>query len=481
MLARLAASKWNFNTAAHLLNRAGFGGTPEENEKLFSLGFEPAVSSLIDYEKIEESTPGPEWARPDPERFARFKEARDATPEKKREMRRAEQKEQREHLQELRYGWLQRMAFGPRPLQEKLVLFWHGHFATSAQKVKNASLMWRQNEVFRRNASGNWLQLLTEVSKDPAMLVWLDQAQSRKEHPNENFAREVMELFALGEGHYTERDITEGARAFTGWTFDRLNQEFTYRPNWHDDGNKLFLGQSGRFTGDDALKIIVAQPQCARFITRKLWAFFASENPPDPLVDSLAAILRANRYELKPVLRALFSSEEFYSAQVMRQQVKSPVQWLVGSVKSLERTLPAPQFCANSLRTLGQDLLLPPNVKGWDGGLSWITTNNLINRYNYAAFLVLGEIAAIKGEKSGRPRRSPSKSLVEVSRLFPEELRQNKSALLAALEHRFLQTELKPEHKSTLRSYFESQGEIDETDLLQGIRLIMCTPEYQLI
>ena len=180
---------------------------------------------------------------------------------------------------ELRGWWLQRMANGPRPFQEKMVLFWHGHFATSMEKVREAYYMWRQNELFRRLATGNWQQLLTDAGKDPAMLIWLDQAQSRKDHPNENFAREVMELFALGEGHYTENDITEAARALTGWSLDRIDQKFVYRPGFHDNGEKTFLGRTGNLDGDDVIAQIVAQPQAARFITAKLWNYFAGQYP----------------------------------------------------------------------------------------------------------------------------------------------------------------------------------------------------------
>lgn len=481
MLKRLSAENWSYNAAAHLLNRAGFGGTPAEIQKLHELGLEKAVDSLVDYEKTEDATQNPAWATLDATRLELFKEMRDATPERKQEIRRAEQKRQREEVQELRYWWLQRMVAGSRPLQEKLALFWHGHFATSVQKVKSAYLMWRQNEIFRRCGAGSWLLLLTYVSKDPAMLIWLDQAQSRKEHPNENFAREVMELFTLGEGHYTEKDVTEAARAFTGWTFERVGRQFYYRADWHDEGQKTILGRTGNFNGDDVLKLIVAQQQAARFITRKLWVYFGGENPSDELVTRLAVVFRDSGFQFKPVLRTIFSSEEFYSSELVRQQVKSPVQWLVGSVRMLERELPAPQPSMNALKMLGQDLLAPPNVKGWDGGLSWITTNNLLNRYNFAAFLVLGENPLNGTNKKGRvTRRLASGARAKVLELFPEEIRADKNRLVEELQKRFLQGELRPEHQSTLRAYLESQGDIDETDLLHAIRLVMCTPEYQL-
>jgi uncharacterized protein (DUF1800 family) len=482
MLKPIHSSDWNYDKAAHLLNRAGFGGTPSEIQKLADLGPEKAVDSLVYFESIPDPTRNPEWAKADPEQRKALQEMRKAPEAKRKELRRQQQKTQREELQELRFWWLQRMAFGPRPLQEKLALFWHGHFATSYQKVKNSYYMWRQNEIFRRYGSGNWLGLLTAVSRDPAMLIWLDQAQSRKAHPNENFAREVMELFTLGEGHYTEKDVTEAARALTGWSLDRLNQEYIYRPRLHDDGIKTVLGKTGNLSGDDVLQIITSQPQSSRFITRKLWVFFGNDNQSEELAEALAACFNANHKNFKPLLKTIFLSEEFYAPDVVRQQVKSPVQWLVESVRLLERELPPPQLSINALRTLGQDLLMPPNVKGWDGGLSWITTNNLLNRYNYANYLVLGEspMAMPGRRKKGKNRRVPRASRVSVARLFPEEVRSDKTKLLAALQKRLLQGELSPEHQSAARAYLESQGELDEMDVLQGIRLVMSTPEYQL-
>src|SRR5437899_7812800 len=172
-------------------------------------------------------------------------EKRKELEEKRREMQRDQRQTQQQHLLELRGWWLERMVTGPRPLQEKLTIFWHGHFATSTQKVRDAYFMWLQNETFRRHAMGDWLQLLTAAAKDPAMLIWLDQAESRKEHPNENFAREVMELFALGEGHYTEKDISDAARALTGWSYDRLPQTSVEPPLQHDAGTKPIVSKQG--------------------------------------------------------------------------------------------------------------------------------------------------------------------------------------------------------------------------------------------
>jgi uncharacterized protein (DUF1800 family) len=489
MLEPLARGKWDFTTAAHLLNRAGFGGTPAEIEKLRALGPEQAVSHFVDYEAIPDETAAPEWAKPDPERAEKLRAARLAGEQEQRKLQREYQQAGRQHMIELRRWWLKRMATGPRPLQEKLVLFWHGHFATSLEKVRDAYLMWLQNELFRRFASGNWEDLLIAVGRDPAMLVWLDQAQSRKEHPNENFAREVMELFVLGEGHYTEKDITEGARALTGWSYDRLHQGFIERPFWHDGGEKTIFGQRGNFDGEAFLKLIVAQPQSARFITAKLWKFFAGEEPSPQLVTALAAALRGVGGSFKPVLRAMFLSEDFYAPSVIRNQVKSPVQWLVGSVRMLERELPPPLVCFGLLRNLGQDLFAPPNVKGWDGGLSWITTNTLLARYNEAAVLVQGDLSMVAGALANRPnlqriidRRMQNLPAggVEVEKLFTEEERGDNQALLAALERRLLQSRLKPSQEKVLRDYLDSEPRLDDQVVLNAIRLVMSTPEYQL-
>ena len=504
MLESLSSAQWNYSAAAHLLNRAGFGGSPAEIEKLVKLGLDKAVDSFVEYEKIPDSAPELNWAKPDPGRVDKFlafrkmqeqsrkesltPEERRSMEEKRREMQRDEQRTQQLHILELRGWWLARMANGPRPLQEKLTLFWHGHFATSAQKVRDAYFMWLQNQTFRTLGSGNWLQLIYAVAKDPAMLIWLDQAQSRKQHPNENFAREVMELFTLGEGHYTEKDVTEAARAMTGWTINRSQEKYEFREALHDAGEKTVFGKAGNYTGLDVLKLIVEQPQSARFITEKLWKFFASDNPSPELIEALASVFRGAGNNFKPVLRAMFRSKEFYANSVIRTQVKSPVQWLVGSVRQLERDLPAPLVCTQLLKNIGQELLMPPNVKGWDGGLSWITTNNLLNRYNEAAMLVLAEGSLAADSSNQRMRKieevanrmAQKMPVVDVSKILSAEERRQKELVIPALEKRFLQAKLKPKQAQTLRDFLDSRGELDDQDIRHTIRLIMSTPEYQL-
>ncbi len=490
MLKPFAAVHWNFTTAAHLLNRAGFGGTPAEIEKLAAMSPQQAVSTLLDYERISDSTADPVWAKPDPDHAKKLAELRAASGDHKRELQKEERQLQRERLLELRHWWLERMAQGSRPFQEKMTLFWHGHFATSFTKVRDAYYMWRQNELFRRLATGNWLQMLIEVAKDPAMLVWLDQAQSRKQHPNENFAREAMELFTLGEGHYTEKDVTEAARAMTGWSLNREKQSFIHRPGAHDTGVKTVLGKTGNFTGEDVLEIIVAQPQAAVFITGKLWNFFAGEVPSPELNTALAAEFRRGGNEFKPLLRTMFLSEEFYAPALIRHQIKSPVQWLVSSVRMLECKLPPPKASVFLLSTLGQDLFAPPNVKGWDGGQAWINTNTLLARYNEAAAIAEGDASLLAGMAAGKKpaqRRQMENRLkkariggVNVEKILTVEERSDKDQLLTALEKRLLQSTLKENQRQAVRDYLSSKGELDESDIRGAIRLIMSTPEYQL-
>ena len=491
MLKPLSQAGWNYETAAHLLNRAGFGGPPDEVARLTDLGHDAALSSLLDYEKIPDSTPDPVWAVPDLGRAARIRAMQNMTPEAKRQAQQAEQRVQNQEIIELRGWWLNRMAGGPRPFQEKMVLFWHGHFATSFEKVRNAYFMWRQNDLFRRLATDYWLRLLVEAGRDPAMLVWLDQAQSRKEHPNENYAREVMELFSLGEGHYTEKDVTEGARALTGWSLDRQTEEFVYRPNFHDNGDKTFLGLTGNLDGEDMMGQIVKQPQAAVFITGKLWNFFAGQPPSDELSQSLAEAFIANARCFKPFLRVMFRSEEFYSPSIIRNQVKSPVQWLVGTARMLQCDLPPAFISAALLRSLGQDLFAPPNVKGWDGGIAWITTNTLLGRYNDAATLVQGttqqlsasDFARKPGGAGGMVQEKIAQRIhiggVDVEKILTSGERADKGHLVASLQQRLLQSTLSNEQDQALRDFLNSRPRLSDADIRNAIRLVMSTPEYQ--
>lgn len=493
MLKPLSKDGWNYETAAHLLNRAGFGGTPEEITRLTDLGHDMALSSLLDYEKISDATPNPVWAVPDLGRAERVRAMQNLAPEAKRLAQQAEQRAQAQQIIELRGWWLNRMANGPRPFQEKMVLFWHGHFATSYEKVRDAYYMWRQNELFRRLATDYWLHLLTEAGKDPAMLIWLDQAQSRKEHPNENYAREVMELFSLGEGHYTEHDITEAARSLTGWSLDRDAEQFISRPLIHDNGVKTVLGLTGNLTGEDVMAQIVRQPQAAVFITGKLWNFFSGQPPPNDLNKALADAFIQNARCFKPFLRVMFSSEEFYSDSVIRNQVKSPVQWLVGTARMLQCDLPPAFISSAIIRSLGQDLFAPPNVKGWDGGITWITTNTLLERYNDAATLVQGTTQQLTASDFARKPGGPGGTVlekaaqrvhiggVEVDKILTTDERADKNKLVASLQHRLLQSTFSNKQDQALRDFLDSRPKLADADIRNVVRLVMSTPEYQVV
>jgi uncharacterized protein (DUF1800 family) len=492
MLKSLSADRWSYATAAHLLNRAGFGGPPDAIQKLADLGPDKAVSSLLDYENIPDPTAAPAWAVPDPEGNKNLRDAiQKATPEERRKIQQQQGRLQFERMMELRGWWLNRMAKGPRPFQEKMVLFWHGHFATSFEKVRNAYYMWRQNELFRRMATGNWQEFLTDAGQDPAMLIWLDQAESRRPHANENFAREVMELFALGIGNYTEQDVTEGARALTGWSLDRLNQEYLYRPFFHDNGTKTFLGLTGNLNGDDVIAQMVTQPAAARFITAKLWNYFAGQMPSEELNNALAAVFRKNGNNFKPFLRVMFRSEEFYDPAIVRNQVKSPVQWLVGTARVLECDLPPTQICEGITRRMGQDLFAPPNVKGWDGGISWITTTTLLDRYNTAAILIQGadipqarleamqQMTQMAASQSEAPAKRVHVGGVDIEKILSPDERTDKDRLVAALQHRLLQSALKGDQAKALGDFLGARGKLNNADIRSAIRLVMCTPEYQ--
>jgi uncharacterized protein (DUF1800 family) len=492
VLTPLPASRWNEKTATHLLNRAAFGGTPAEIEKIRRKGLALAVRDLVDFEPAAAEVPPPTWAHPKDLKSLRMaaRAADNAADkkEKKRELRMMEGQE----IVDLRRWWLDRMINGPAPLLEKMTLFWHGHFATSIDKVKDAYWMWLQNDTFRRNAFGSFAALTKKMSRDPAMMIYLDLEKSRPEHPNENWAREVMELFTVGIGNYTEQDIRESARAFTGYRVDMTTQQYRFAAFQQDRGNKTFMGQTGPLDGDQVLDVIVRQPACARFIGRKLWRFFVEDEPSNQMVDAVAASLRKHNLEIRPVLREIFSSAEFYDERVMDAQIKSPVQFLVQTAKLLESPLPDPTVAQNALRQMGQTLFAPPNVKGWDGGKSWITTSTLLFRYNFANYLVNGD-SMFPGNTPPRPqgkgvgfsraaapepvRRDP----IDVAKVIPTDLRDKPKELIDFLSDRLFQTRASDKMASTFAQYLEAKKPDTSDQTMRGLlHLMMSTPQFQL-
>jgi uncharacterized protein (DUF1800 family) len=284
-----------------------------------------------------------------------------------------------------------------------------------------------------------------------------------------------MELFTLGIGHYSESDIRESARAFTGYQLNMRNQQFHFVPEEHDTGRKTFLGQSGRFSGDDILDLILEQPACAEWIGRKLCRFFVADEPAPGLVNAIASSLRQNDFDLRPVLQGLFSSTEFYSGNVICAQIKSPVQFLIQSCKLLETTLPPPSLAQNALQQMGQLILAPPNVKGWDGGKSWISTSTLLFRYNFANYLLNG--TTDRPNLPAELHRAP----VDLTKIAPAELRDKPEKLIAHLGRRLFQSQPNEKQSRTFLAYLQSRApdRSDET-IRRLLHLMMSTPQFQL-
>jgi uncharacterized protein (DUF1800 family) len=277
--------------------------------------------------------------------------------------------------------WIYRMMTTQVPLREKLALFWHGHFATGYEKVDSSRLMHQQIETIRRHAWGNFRELTQAIARDPAMVVWLDGESNSREHPNENFARELMELFTCGIGHYTENDVREAARAFTGWHRD--GAAFTFQAADHDSGRKHFLGKAGRFDGGDVIDILMQQPATLHFLAQKLLRFFAAPAPPEPIIIAAAAVLDRTRLDIKWFLRELFQSQFFYSADCYRTRIASPVEFAVGAIRTLNVRWSAPEV-VEFLARMDQRLFAPPNVKGWDGEQKWINSSTWAARVDFA-------------------------------------------------------------------------------------------------
>lgn len=376
----IGRDSWNAEKARHLLNRAGFGVPHSLAVRMAAMSPEEAVDYLVNYEPIPFNFPDPDFLVPALTGKERNEQRKGLSEEERRELQRKWQREERDAVRKLQSWWIQRMRVTPRPLEDKMALFWHGHFATSAQKVKPSEHNYQLLEVFRNGATGNFKTLVAEVGQSPCMLRYLDNDRSTKKKPNENWARELMELFTLGQGHYTEDDIKQSARSFTGWTMD--GREFKFQLANHDTGSKTFMGKTGEFDGWDIIDILAEQKAMGDFICGKLWKYFAAEAIDETAVAGLADTFRTGNYELKPVLRQLFLSEAFYGPAVMGTQIKSPAQFVVKLTHDLSLETVPPVALTQATARLGQDLLYPPNVKGWEGNRAWINSNTLLIRYN---------------------------------------------------------------------------------------------------
>ena len=427
---------WNLKWAGHLYRRAAFGASKAELEQSVHKGLPETLDRLL-----QGATKAAEHDRS-------FLSA-------------GEQMARQGDSAALRGWWVYCMLHTQHPLREKMTLFWHNHFATSIAKVQQPVLMYKQNGLLRQHALGKFRPLLLEMSRDPAMLVWLDSNENVKGKPNENYARELMELFGLGVGNYTEKDIREAARAFTGWHTNADGYEFNSA--FHDGGPKTVLGQQGNWNGDDIVRILLEQPAAARFITRKLYRFLISEavEPPARLLEPVAEALRHSDFDIALVVRLMLSSRHFFSAYAYRQRIKSPVEFVVGALRSLAQKPVPPNALLEPLEQMGQSLFTPPNVKGWEGGRSWLNTSTVLARHNFAENVV--------------------------TTYFAVENRAEQDAGAARVVGEIIDLLLQGDVNESLRKKLEAhlaEGKPKGTALGERIReichAIVTTPEYQL-
>ncbi|PCE24259.1 DUF1800 domain-containing protein [Burkholderia ubonensis] len=401
--------------ALFFLSRTGFTPAPADVARLVGLTRAQAVADVLGNVRREPAATWPDWLAELPPTRA---ERQAQTPDQRRD----EQRTRDQRYEALRAAWVNEMVATPSPLTERMTLFWHGHFTSGQDKVPFPQTMAAQNALLRREALGNFGTLLHAIARDPAMLQYLDGASNRKGRPNENFAREVMELFTLGEGHYTQRDVTEAARAMTGWTIDPDTLRVAVRPEWHDAGDKTILGETGPFDGDGFLDILLKRPETARFIAGKLWREFVSDTPDTGELETVAEHFRASGYEIPAALGALWSTDAFWDPRNRGVLVKSPAEFVVGSVRLFDVGYGDPQMLANTVRTLGQNLFYPPNVKGWPGGAIWINSSTLLARKQFVEQLFRAtetagmRPAALGGTSGGMatmmggsPRATPAK------------------------------------------------------------------------
>ena len=510
-----ATRPWTREEAAHLVRRAGFGGSPVEIDRIHALGREAAVDSLLAPDEADDAHPLPAWASVERmmeearERFSMLREARQETagmtPEQAEKLRRERFQEiqRRDRTRGLEGGqwWFDKILTTRAPLREKMVIFWHDHFATSIQKVKQPGLMLQQNVMFREHALGDFRELTRAIVRDPAMLLYLDGQNSSKAKPNENFAREIMELFTLGEGHYTEEDIREAARAFTGYSLNRFNGRVTHEPRRWDSGTKTIFGKSGKFDGDDVVDLIFQQPAAASYVPSKLWSYFVEDEAPPAVVRELAKSFAAGGFKVGPLLREIFLSSAFYDSTVIRAQIKSPVQFLVQMCRELEVDDLPPGYIQQSQQQLGQVLFMPPNVAGWDWGRAWINTNTLLSRYNIAGVVTTGAVNApgvegggddmmmAEGEGPGGrmlarmvQRRMEDWKGPDYEKLAPRELREDPEKLVDALILRFFQADPGAKQRATFIEYARSKKGVVFTnhEVAELCHLMMSTPHYQL-
>jgi hypothetical protein len=466
---------WNLQWAGHLYRRAAFGPTRQELRQALTKGMPSTVELLLG------GQPHADSLLPTVASTGRAASLRN-------------------NPAELRGWWLYWMLNSGHPLREKMTLFWHNHFATSIVKVGRAQLMFGQNNLLRHHALGSFGPFLLDMSKDVAMLIWLDSNSNVKAHPNENYAREVMELFSLGVGNYTEKDIREAARAFTGWHTD--GEVYEFNQEFHDDGPKTVLGKTGNWNGDDIVRILLGRPDTAQFLIRKLYTFFISEtyDPPHDFLEPLADSFRKSSYDIKALLRTMLSSRHFYSGYAYRQRVKSPVEFVLGSVRAVATGMIPQQPLVSRIDAMGQQLFAPPNVKGWRGGQNWLNTSTVLARQNFCQALAMGrlwqgqEIAGTPFQavptppsRPGQPTATPEEPApagpFDPARLIEEEKAARPEDIVRVLVDAYLPGGITPANRDRLVT-FVAKGKPSGAALSRRVRetvhAILSMPESQL-
>src|SRR5438128_1803184 len=420
-LTPIGPSDWNYDFAAHLLERAGFGGTPEEIDALARMTPAEAVRRLVYFQSIENNLPPFDHSGIHDPGLEPFPESRPAVTKMAKEKGEALGIKVKPggdrplqpivnkffywlrasvlETQRVGYWWANRMVATHHPLEEKMALFWHGHFAVNEAKVRDYRKTLSQLELFHKYGTGNFRDLLVSVAKDPAMLSFLDAGVNVKGAPNENFAREIMELFTMGVGNYSEKDIREAARAFTGWNY--VDLQFVVNQERHDAGSKTFLGSTGNFDGVDVIDIILKQPVTSRYIAGKIYRYFVREEISPEMQEKLGAALRNNGYQIAPLLETIFLSRDFYSPASVGTQIKSPVQLALSTFKKLGLTeVPGVPDFNVATGVLGQRLFSPPTVAGWPEGRSWMTPGLLLERGNFIRDVLFPDINFIPPDRA---------------------------------------------------------------------------------
>ena len=430
----------------HLLWRAGFGASKPDLDRFRSAGLKETINYLVDFKGADETV---------------------------LEGRLAAQTFDLKKLNHLQRWWLQRMAYTDKPLQEKMTLFWHGILTSSWRKSGKELQMQVQNDLFREQGMGRYDRLLKAISRDAAMMSYLDSRSNKKKAPNENYSRELMELFTMGVDNYTEEDVRESARAFTGWEL-KNKVKFVFNKRQHDFEYKTFLGRTGKFNGDDVVDIIMQQPVSAEYICTRLWTFFAYDDPEPALVQRLAGIFKDNKTEIRPVLRAMFESEEFYSERAVAALVKGPAELTAGTIRVLGVDTNFGPLDSRVER-MGQILMEPPNVAGWDGGASWINSSTLLERLNMAN--------AVAGSRKAKIGFKPAKLVEEQGLTGSEEIVDFFADIILA-------GRIDDFERQVLTAFFEALGDGNlknnkgktpsfEDKLRNIVYLMLASPNYQ--